>query len=173
MGRNKIQFILLILSFMISGSIYSQSADRIAFINSDEILAQMPGIDKAKAEVNDLNTKYKNELQLMQNEYNKKYSDFISYQTSMAENIRLRRMQELYELEQQINKFMEVAQNDVLSREEELLTPLRTSLKEVIYQVGIEDNFVCIYDLANPTILFVTPNAIDITALVKARLGIK
>lgn len=173
MLTNKFRVIVLALALFLGGSLFAQSADRIAFVNTDQILESMPTIDKAKAEVKDLNQKYKDELQLMQNEYNKKYSDFISYQTSMAENIRLRRMQELYELEQQINNFMEVAQKDVLDREEELLNPLRASIKTAVYQVGVEGNFVCVYDLANPAILFVTPDAVDITSLVKSKLGVQ
>lgn len=168
-----ISFIILSLSLFLGEKLSAQSVSQIAYANSDMILEAMPDKEKASKEVNELNNKYKEELQLMQNDYNKKYSDFISYQTSMAENIRLRRMQELHELEQHINAFMEVAQEDVLNKEQELLKPLRIKVKEAIYQVGVEGGYVCVYDLANPAILFVTPDAVDITDLVKQRLGVK
>lgn len=170
MVTKRFQFIFIL--FFIASCAFAQS-NNIAFVNSDALLEKMPTIEAARKEVKELNNKYKEELLLMQNDYNKKYSDFISYQTSMAENIRLRRMQELYELEQQIKKFMEVAQQDVLDREQELIKPIRAKIKEAIYQVGIEGNYTCVYDLANPAILFVTPDAIDITALVTAKLGIR
>lgn len=173
MMTKKLYIIVFILTFFVGEGAFAQTANQIAFVNSDELLELIPEKKKASEEVNSLNRKYKDELQLMQNDYNKKYSDFVSYQTSMAENIRLRRMQELYELEQHINAFMEVAQEDVLNREQELLKPLRTKIKEAIYQVGVEGSFVCIYDLANPSILFVTPDAVDVTSLVKLKLGIK
>lgn len=172
MVTKKIQIAVLFLFFFVVTGVSAQS-DKIAFVNSDELLKKMPALETAKKEVNELNQKYKDELQLMQNDYNKKYSDFISYQTSMAENIRLRRMQELYELEQRIKQFMEVAQKDVLDREQELIAPIRAKIKEAIYQVGVEDSYICVYDLGNPAILFVTPDAVDITALVRAKLGIK
>ncbi len=170
MVTRKFQILVFFLLFFVASGTFAQS---IAFVNSDDLLQNLPAVDKAKKEVKELNKKYKDELQLMQNDYNKKYSDFISYQTSMAENIRLRRMQELYELEKQIQNFMEVAQKDVLDRENELIKPLRAKIKEAIYQVGVEGNFTCVYDLSNPAILFVTPDAIDITALVKAKMGVK
>ena len=109
----------------------------------------------------------------MQNDYNKKYSDFISYQTSMAENVRLRRMQELYELEQKISEFMKLAQEDIDTQEKALVDPLRQKIKDAIYEVGVERGFVCIYDLANPAIAFVTPDAFNATALVKQKLGVR
>lgn len=164
---------VLFISFLLAENIVAQTAQQIAYINSNELLELMPEKVKASNILIDLNQKYKDELKVMQNDYNKKYSDFISYQTSMAENIRLRRMQELYELERQINDFMKVAQEDIESQEKSLIDPLRKRLKEAINQVGIEKGFICIYDLANPAIAFVTPDAVDATSMVKQKLGIR
>jgi outer membrane protein len=164
---------VFIFSAIFSEGVLAQSPQQIAFVNSDQILDLMPDKQKASARLADLNNKYKAELQVMQNDYNKKYSDFISYQTSMAENIRLRRMQELYEIEKNIKDFMKIAQDDIDAQEKELLIPLRKKVKDAIYEVGMEQRFICIYDLANPAIVFVTPDAVDITSLVKQKLGIR
>lgn len=163
----------LIFSFLFAGNAIAQTPQQIAFLNSNEILDAMPQKIEASKALNDLNQKYKAELKVMQNDYNKKYSDFISYQNSMADNIRLRRMQELYELERQINEFMKVAQDDIQNQEKQMIDPLRQRLKDTIYQVGMEQGLVCIYDLANPAIAFVTPTAVDVTPLVKQKLGIR
>lgn len=165
--------ILTILPIFFAQHIAAQTVQQIAFINSNELLEAMPDKIKASEQLMDLNNKYKEELKVMQNDYNKKYSDFISYQTSMADNIRLRRMQELYELERQINEFMKVAQEDIQNQEKALIEPLRQKIKDAIYQVGIEYGFVCIYDLANPAIAFVTPEATNATLYVRQKLGIR
>jgi outer membrane protein len=164
---------IIILSLLFVENIVAQTVQQIAFVNSNELLEAIPDKVTAINTINDLNKKYKDELQVMQNDYNKKYSDFISYQNSMADNVRLRRMQELYELERQINKFMKVAQDDMQDQEQMLIAPLRKKVKDAIYQVGIEQGFVCIYDLANPAIAFVTPNATNATDLVKQKLGVE
>ncbi len=171
--KNFILISALFISFIFVEKLAAQTAQQIAYINSNELLEAMPEKVNASNILIDLNQKYKDELKVMQNDYNKKYSDFISYQTSMAENIRLRRMQELYELERQINEFMKLAQQDVESQEKALIEPLRLKIKDAIYQVGIEKGFICIYDLANPAIAFVTPDALDASDLVKQKLGIK
>lgn len=163
----------LIISLFFIGKVTAQTVQQIAFINSNELLEAMPEKVKASNTLIDLNQKYKDELKVMQNDYNKKYSDFISYQTSMAENIRLRRMQELYELERQINDFMKLAQQDIESQEKALIDPLRQKIKDAVYQVGVEKGFVCIYDMANPAIAFVTPDAVNATSMVKQKLGIR
>ena len=173
MMKNFILISVLFISFIFVEKLAAQTAQQVAYINSNELLEAMPDKAKASAILVDLNQKYKDELKVMQNDYNKKYSDFISYQTSMAENIRLRRMQELYELERQINEFMKLAQQDIESQEKALIEPLRLKIKDAVYQVGVEKGFVCIYDLANPAIAFVTPDALNASDLVKQKLGIK
>ena len=164
---------IITFSLLFVENAIAQTVQQIAFVNSNELLEAIPDKVTATNTINDLNKKYKEELQVMQNDYNKKYSDFISYQNSMADNVRLRRMQELYELERQINNFMKVAQDDILNQEQTLIAPLRKKVKDAIYQVGIEQGFVCIYDLANPAIAFVTPDATNATDLVKQKLGVK
>lgn len=169
--KKNILICLFILSLFFSANAIAQTTQQIGSVNSIELLEAMPEKIKATEILTDLNNKYKEELKVMQNDYNKKYSDFISYQTSMAENIRLRRMQELYELERQVNDFMKLAQDDIDKQEQKLLEPLRTKIKDAIRQVGIEKGFTCIYDLANPAIAFVTPDAIDINPFVRQKLG--
>lgn len=167
----KISFLILVFIIAVcSSNIQAQSIEKIAYINSKELLEAVPGKVAASKSIEELNQKYKNELARMQNDYNNKYTDFLAHQNNLAESIKLRRMQELYELEQNISRFMKIAQEDIESQEQQLIAPLRDKLNEAIRQVGIEQSFVCIYDMANPAIVFVTPNAIDANPLIKARL---
>ncbi|HCO67871.1 MAG TPA: hypothetical protein DIT04_08995 [Dysgonomonas sp.] len=182
MMTKKILSAFLIALFVFTGTLSAQISMqnitpavniRIAYINSTEILELIPGKAEATKAIKELNEKYKDELTTMQNDYNNKYTDFLSKQNSLAESIKLRRMQELYELEQNITRFMKIAQEDVESQEKQLIAPLRNKLKEAVEQVGLEQGYTCIYDKANPAIAFITPNAIDATPYVKAKLNIR
>jgi outer membrane protein len=82
-------------------------------------------------------------------------------------------MQELTELENRIQQFMELAQKDIENQEKILLEPLKQKIKEAIYAVGIENNYTVIYDLSNPGIAFVSPSAVDANPYVKEKLGIR
>lgn len=161
---------LLVITIACLSQSYAQTLERVAYINSKDLLEFVQGKTNATKSIEELNQKYKSELTLMQNDYNNKYTDFLANQNDLAESIKLRRMQELYELEQNINRFMKVAQEDINSQESQLIIPLKEKLNEAIRLVGIEQSFICIYDMANPAIAFVTPNAIDANPLVKAKL---
>ena len=94
---NRIKLISLsVLLFMISATVSAQiSQVTVAYVNTTDLLNAFPAKEAATQKLLALSENYKKELELMQNEYNKKYSDYITYQGSLAENIKLRRMQEL------------------------------------------------------------------------------
>ncbi|HOV71284.1 MAG TPA: OmpH family outer membrane protein [Dysgonamonadaceae bacterium] len=169
----KILFSASVLIFMITATAIAQNAYVVAYVNTIELINASPEKNKATEKLTALTASYKEELELMQKEYNKKYSDFITYQNSLAENIKLRRMQELTDLENKIHEFMKLAQKDIEEQEKILLEPIKEKIKEAVRIVGIEQNFMVIYDLADPAIIFVTPNAVDANPFVKAKLGIK
>jgi len=176
MTKIKLWTISLFILF-VSLSAYSQiipaTQSTVAYINSNELLKAFPERKQATEQLLVLSEEYKKELDLMQNEYNKKYSDYITYQASLAENIKLRRMQELTELENRMQEFMEMAQKDIEFQEKERLEPLKKRISEAIYAVGLERNYTVIYDLADPGIAFVSPNAEDANLFVKQKLGIR
>lgn len=171
---NKTKLISLgVLFLILSATLSAQNPQvAVAYVNTTDLLSAFPAKEEATQKLVALSENYKKELELMQNEYNKKYSDYITYQGSLAENIKLRRMQELTELENKMQQFMQLAQEDIEQQEKALLEPLKKQISDAIRQVGIEQNFTVIYDLANPGIAFVNPVAVDANPLVKAKLGI-
>lgn len=169
----KIFFSLSVFIFLTCATVWAQlSPASIAYVNTTELLNAFPEKERATQQLTTLSENYKKELELMQSEYNKKYSDYITYQASLAENIKLRRMQELTELESKMQHFMELAQKDIENQEQVLLLPLKDKINDAIRAVGIERNFTVIYDLADSGIAFVNPAAVDANPLVKQRLGI-
>ena len=171
--KRTVFFSIAALILMVSTVAQAQTAPVVAYVNTTELINALPDKTRATAKLTTLSDNYKEELQLMQNEYNKKYSDFITYQASLAENIKLRRMQELTNLENQIQQFMELSQKDIEEQEKLLLEPIKEKISNAIRTVGIERNITVIYDLADPGIAFVNPSAIDANPLVKAKLGIR
>ena len=111
-----------------------------------------------------------NTQEVMQDEYNKKYSDFVAQQDSLTENIKMRRMQELQDMEQRTQNFIQISQQDFQKKQGELFTPIQDKLKNAIKAVGDEKGYTYILD---PQIVLYQGNtAVDATQFVKAKLGI-
>ena len=130
----------------------------------------MPEFATMQKQMADMEAKYKNEMQVMQDEYNKKYSDFVAQQDSLTENIKMRRMQELQDMEQRTQNFIQISQQDFQKKHGELFTPIQDKLKNAIKAVGDEKGYTYILD---PQIVLYQGNtAVDATQFVKAKLGI-
>ena len=71
-----------------------------------------------------------------------------------------------------ITELLEAAQ-DLQKQQETLLAPIQAKLQQAIQAVGAENGFTYIFDLAIPSIIYKGNGSEDVTALVKAKLGIK
>lgn len=162
------KLIVLLLMILPLGA-FAQEV-KIAFVNTQEVFMAMPEVSAMEKQMADLNEKYKLELKQMQDEYQKKYSDFIAQQDSLTENIKLRRMQEIQDIQGRMDNFMQVAQQDVQKKQQELLQPVQEKLQKAITSVGQEKGYTYIIDPA--ALLFTGNNAIDATPFVRAKLGL-
>ena len=166
--KKLIIFLLMILPLRV----FAQEA-KVAIVNSQEIMMAMPEIAAMQETMKQMNDKYAGEMKTMEDEFQKKYTDYIAQQDSMTENIKLRRTQELEDIRQRVENFTQVAQQDMNKKQQELLAPIQDKLRNAIKAVGDEKGYAYIID-NNPGIVLYTGNAaIDATPLVKAKLGLK
>mgnify|MGYP003173731054 CR=1 FL=1 len=141
------KLIVLLLMILPLGAIAQEV--KIAFVKTQEVFMAMP-------EVSD--------------EYQKKYSDFVAQQDSLTENIKLRRMQEIQDIQERMDNFVQVAQQDVQKKQQELLQPIQQKLHEAIQKVGEEKGYTYIIDPA--ALLYTGTNAVDATPFVRTKLGL-
>ena len=161
---------LIVLIFMLLPlGVFAQ--DKIAIVNTADIFNIMPEVSAVEKQLATLNEQYEKEFKTMQDEYTKKYSEYMSQQDSLTENIKLRRQQEIQDLETRIQNFVPVAQQEMQKKQQELYTPIQQKMQDAIKAVGDEKGYTYIL---NPQVLLYKGNdAVDATDFVKAKLGIK
>ncbi len=162
------KLIVLLLMILPLGAIAQEV--KIAFVKTQEVFMAMPEVSGMEKLMADLNEKYRVELKQMQDEYQKKYSDFVAQQDSLTENIKLRRMQEIQDIQERMDNFVQVAQQDVQKKQQELLQPIQQKLHEAIQKVGEEKGYTYIIDPA--ALLYTGTNAVDATPFVRTKLGL-
>ena len=162
------KLIVLLLMILPLGAIAQEV--KIAFVKTQEVFMAMPEVSGMEKQMADLNEKYRDELKQMQDEYQKKYSDFVAQQDSLTENIKLRRMQEIQDIQERMDNFVQVAQQDVQKKQQELLQPIQQKLHEAIQKVGEEKGYTYIIDPA--ALLYTGTNAVDATPFVRTKLGL-
>ena len=160
----------MILMFALALPMFS-SAQKIGHVSSQEIMAIMPETKKMAERLDSLQGVYETQLANMQEEFNKKLTEFQQQQATMTENVRQFRQQELAEMEQRTQMFYQTVQKELQTKQVEFLQPVQTKLLEAINKVGAAQG--CTYVMDKAGMLYIAPDALDLTSAVKAVLGIK
>ena len=157
----------VVLTMGVSCGLNAQSL-KIGHVDSASIMEIMP--ERVKVE-QDLQA-YAAELQAMGAEYQSKIQDYQANQATMSNLIRQSKEKEIVDLETRIQEFQGSADMALQSKQVELITPLIEKVQNAVNAVGKEKGFTYILDKAAGVVVFIGDNAIDITADVKAKLGL-
>ena len=163
--------LIILLLMVLPLSVFAQEL-KIAYVNTQELITALPDFTSMQKQLADMDAKYQSELKVMQDEYEKKYTAFVAEQDSLTENIKMRRMQDIQDLQERTNNFVQIARQDFEKKQQELFVPIQDKVKKAIKAVGDEKGYTYIID-NNPQIVLYTGTAsVDATPLVKAKLGL-
>lgn len=144
---------------------------KIAIVDVNSIITQMPATKAMQTELDALLKKYEDTHVAMQQEFQKKYEAYEAEREGLLETIRTRREQELQDMAKRIQDLQQVAQQDYAKKQQELLSPIQKKIQEAINTVGNENGYAYIVDAS--TVLFMNNSkAIDATSKVRAKLGL-
>ena len=82
---------------------------KFAHLNSQEVVVVMPEFLKAQADLEAMAKKYQEEMQRTQDEFQKKYQEFLAQADSLPKNIAERRQKELQDMAQRQEQFQQEA----------------------------------------------------------------
>ena len=137
------------------------------------VIMQMPEYKAADEELQKLQTMYKEELEYMKKEYDKKYDDYEAQYESLSEDLRARREEELANSMKRMNEYVQDCDVKYQNKQMELMNSIQEKAFKAIQSVGLEGEFVCIFDISGAVPYVSTTLTTDVTDLVKAKLGIK
>ena len=147
------------------------SAQKIGHVNSQEIMTLMPETKRMGEKLDSVQASYESQLTVYQEEYNKKIAEFQKDAPNLTQGVREFRQQELAEMEQRMQMFYQTVQQDLQAKQVEYLQPIREALLNAIKKVGAAQ--ACTYVMDQAGMLYIAPDALDLTPAVKAELGIK
>ena len=162
----------LLLMFLMCAPI-AAFAQKFGHVNAQEIIQVMPDYTKAKNEIDALQKQYEDDLKSMQDELTKKSQAYEKEQATLPDNIKQRREQELQEMYQKIQQSYQDNQQALAKASQEKMQAITTKVIDAIKQVGQAGGYVYIMDVAGGVPYISTTLSTDVTADVKAKLGLK
>ena len=144
---------------------------KIAHVNSQTLLENLPEAKTVKAKLDTLQTEYEAQYDELLKEYKMK---LLEYQNNPPASAAMKKSKELeiQQLQERIESFEQSAAEDFAKMQEELLTPVHNKVKDAIKAVAKESGYAYVIDTNTAGLLYASDSE-DITAKVKAKLGLK
>lgn len=149
------------------------NAQKFGIVNTTTIFDAMPEKATAQTQLETVSKQYEDEFKKLTDDLNKKYTEFQALQNdaNTPESIKERRIQEIQELESRIQQFRATAQQDIQRQQQQLMAPIEEKIQTAIKAVGSENGYTFIFPDVLP--LYVGTDVIDVTPLVKTKLGLQ
>ena len=164
----KIALILLLIAPM---TVFAQ---KFGHIKTQAIISIMPEYTKAQTDLETMAKQYEEEIRRVENEMQKKFTEYQQEQATLPKNIQERRQKELQELNERGMQMQQDAAQELEKAKWALYEPILKKIEDAIKAVGQESGYVYIFDLDRTYIPFVNETlSTDVTDAVKAKLGIK
>ena len=147
---------------------------KFGHINSDELIQALPEFDSATVKLEKFRKELINALELMTVELNNKSDAYNKESKNLTDIVKQTKEQELVDMNRRIQEFQTNAQQQLQEKQAELFQPIYAKVDKAIKDVGKENGFIYIFDVAKGSLLyFDETKSTNIMALAKAKLGLK
>ena len=147
------------------------SGFRFGYLSYEAALQAMPEYAVVQKKMADLRQQFQAETLRVEDEFNRKYEEFLEGQREFPKTILQKRQTELQELMERNIKFKENSQEELSNTEKSLMAPLKIRLIETIGKIGRDRGYAFIVDTDNQALPFINPAmGDDVTQLVQNAL---
>ena len=170
----KIRILLIVFAIsFFSLSAKSQTTLKIGHVNVQELVQTHPDVDSIQAvlaqEKKDMEEVYADML----GEQQRKMDAFDKESATYSDIMRQSKQEELLALSQKIQNYNQNAQQVLRQRNMELVQPIYEEVNKTIEEVSEAQGLTYVLDISAGSVAYISKNALDITSMVKEKLGIK
>ena len=163
--------LLVLLALMAAMPTMAQNDLKFGYLSYATALQAMPEYAAMQNDMAELRQKYEAEQKRVEDDFNKKYEEFLDGQKSYPKTILQKRQSELQEMLDKNIAFKKESQRLLSQAEEEAMAPIRVRLAEVLDAIGRERGYAFIVNIDEKATLWLNPAmGEDVSAAVKALL---
>ena len=166
--KKVLKLTLAVVCVMFSTSLFAQ---KIGYVNTDEIITNMKDTQDAYTQLEAYAKDLQAQLETIQVEFNNKFQEYKNATETMTDAVRQLKEKERTDLNTRIQEFQQVAQQDLQKKENELMAPIYEKVKNTIDEVAKAGGYTII--LPGSALIYIdTAQVKDIASEVKSKLGI-
>ena len=159
-----------VLTIALSGSAFAQ---KLAYINSQKILATYKEAQDAQEQLDKINKAWEEEGREMQKQFQDLGEQLESQSLLLSEERQKEKQQELQSLYMKIQQYQQEKwgqSGEFYKKQDELMQPIIDKINTAIKKIGEEERFDFIFDTVAGNILYASPGQTDLTDLVLQEL---
>ena len=146
---------------------------QFGYMSYKTVLHEMPEYTQAQQELAALKSKYEAEAARGEEEFQKKFVDFLQGQKEFPQSIMQKRQGELQTLMDNGVQFRQQSQQLIAQAETDLMAEVEKKLNRAVLEVGVEYGYAYILNTDGNACPFINPvMGVDVSNLVRQKLGL-
>ncbi|SHJ21020.1 periplasmic chaperone for outer membrane proteins Skp [Arenibacter nanhaiticus] len=166
----QIKKIAVALVLFVAASSFVNAQTKIAHIDVQKLLSEMPEMKAAEAELKKLQETYRADIEGSMTELRNKYTQYSNESSAKSKEENEKRALELQGFEKNIGEAQQKAQMDLQQKQAELMGPITEKAKKAIEDVAAAQGIDYVMDATQGSGLIVAKGK-DILPAVKKQLG--
>ncbi|MEO9513429.1 MAG: OmpH family outer membrane protein [Flavobacteriaceae bacterium] len=158
------------LVLFIAATSFVNAQGKIAHINVQQLLSEMPEMKAAQAELKKLEETYSADLKGSMTEFQNKATQYQNESTSKSREENEKRALELQEIQKNIQNAEQAAMQEMQKKQQALFAPISEKAKTAIEKVATTQSVDYVMD-ASPGLSLIVARGQDLLPLVKQELG--
>ena len=146
----------------------AQNTMKFGYLSYSSVIQAMPEYAAMQSSMAELRQKYEAEQKRVEEDFNKKYEEFLDGQKSFPKTILQKRQSELQEMLDKNVAFKKESQRLLTQAEEDAMAPIKARLSEALDAIGRQQGYAFIVNIDEKATLWLNPAmGEDITETVK------
>lgn len=147
---------------------------KLAYINTQEVFSVMPELSGIETQLSNKQEEINKNGQALIDEFNKKVEEFEKSPTT-SDALQQDQQRQLAQIQERYQIYVQNSQQEMNQLQQKLLEPINQKISDAIEAISTESNYTFVFDVATmqSPIVYVNPNATNITQQVKTKLGLQ
>ncbi|NKI30553.1 OmpH family outer membrane protein [Croceivirga thetidis] len=165
-----VRIIAVAMMLFVAATSFTNAQSKVAHINVQQLLAEMPEMIAAQAELKKLQETYRADIESSYTELQGKYKQYETEAASKTEEENQKRAIELQGMDQNIKKAENTAMQEMQKKQAELFAPISEKAKNAIDKVAAAQGYDYVVD-SSPGLGIIVAKGKDLLADVKVELS--
>lgn len=164
--------LVAVAAFLFVGTGAANAQQKFGYINSQELIVSMPETDSVQSKVSTLAKDLENQYNAMRTEMATKAQELQNNLNTLSETVRKQKEKELYDLNTRIQEFDQSANQELQTKQQELMAPVFEKARTAINKVAKEQGLTAVFE-ASALLYQNDSQMVNLLPLVKQSLGIQ